>query len=135
MAPRCSAAAAAQLLLRWNCCGCWRGLKQRVHAVVTNPFFDLGIVVCIIIDVLFMAMEHYPLTVEFEQTLACAHLVGERGRPARTRSRRSSLLPLFSLHSQVFTAIYTVEMVVKIVALDPYGYFKVRIRAGPPITP
>ncbi|XP_029698186.1 sodium channel protein type 2 subunit alpha-like [Takifugu rubripes] len=99
--PRCSAAA-AQLLLRWNCCGCWRWLKQRVRTIVTNPFFDLGIVVCIVIDVLFMAMEHFPMTEEFQQTLTCANLV--------------------------FTCIYTVEMVIKIVAMDPYGYFKVRIR-------
>lgn len=28
---------------------------------------------------------------------------------------------------QVFTSIYTVEMVIKMVALDPYGYFKVRL--------
>lgn len=35
---------------------------------------------------------------------------------------------MFSGLSQVFTVIYTVEMVIKIVAMDPYGYFKVRIR-------
>lgn len=34
----------------------------------------------------------------------------------------------FSGLSQVFTFIYTAEMVIKLVALDPYGYFKVRMR-------
>lgn len=29
--------------------------------------------------------------------------------------------------SQVFTFIYIVEMLVKIVAMDPYNYFKVRL--------
>lgn len=81
--PCCSAA--AELLLRWNCCGCWRRLKERVLAVVSNPFFDLGIVVCIIMDVLFMAMEHFPMTVEYQDTLTIANLVGVRGNSAGSR--------------------------------------------------
>lgn len=71
---RCSAA--AERLLRWNCCGCWRWLKQRLHAVVTNPFFDLGMAVCIIIDIIFIATEHFPMTEEFYHAWMSAHLVG-----------------------------------------------------------
>lgn len=71
--------AAAQLLLTWNCCGCWRGLKRWLHAVVTHPCFDLGIVLCLILNIIFSAMEHFPLTAQLAQTLTTAELVGIGG--------------------------------------------------------
>ncbi|GAA6232848.1 sodium channel protein type 4 subunit alpha B-like [Lates japonicus] len=85
--------------LRWNCCGCWRWLKQRLYTLVTHPFFDFGVVVCLILNTIFLAMEHYPMTVDFEE--------------------------LLSIMSLVFTAIFTAEMLLRIMAMDPYGYFQV----------
>ncbi|XP_073327419.1 sodium channel protein type 4 subunit alpha B-like [Pagrus major] len=87
------------VLLKWNCCSCWRWCKQRLHAFVMNPFFDLVIVICLILNTLHMATQHYPMTLEFECHWSVAHLV--------------------------FTAIFAAEMVLKILALDPYGYFQV----------
>ncbi|KAG8012973.1 Sodium channel protein PaFPC1, partial [Nibea albiflora] len=89
----------ANHVLKWDCCGCWRCLKHRLYSFVMNPFFDLGIVTCLIINIIFMSMEHFPLTAEFESHLSVAALV--------------------------FTAIFATEMVLKLVAMDPYGYFKV----------
>uniref|UniRef100_A0A3Q3K2H8 Ion transport domain-containing protein n=1 Tax=Monopterus albus TaxID=43700 RepID=A0A3Q3K2H8_MONAL len=89
----------ANLFLKWNCCGCWRWLKQRLYTFVTHPFFDLGIIICIILNTIFMAMVHYPMTYELYYKVDIAVLV--------------------------FTLIFTVEMLLKIMALDPYGYFKV----------
>ncbi|KAF1386253.1 hypothetical protein PFLUV_G00092600 [Perca fluviatilis] len=88
----------ANFLLKWNCCGCWRWLKQRLYAFVTNPFFDLGIVVCIVLNTVFMSLDHYPMTEKFWQILGEANLV--------------------------FSAIFAAEMVLKLVAMDPYGYFQ-----------
>ncbi|XP_044211809.1 sodium channel protein type 4 subunit alpha B-like [Thunnus albacares] len=85
--------------LKWNCCGCWRWLKQRLYTFVMDPFFDLGIIICLIINIIFLSMEHYPMMLRFYQVLSIGHLV--------------------------FTAIFTVEMILKIIALDPYGYFQV----------
>ncbi|XP_042338744.1 sodium channel protein type 4 subunit alpha A-like [Plectropomus leopardus] len=65
----------SDVLLKWECCGCWRWLHQRLHTVITNPFFDLAIIVCIIVDILFMSMEHYPMTEEFAVHLSIADLV------------------------------------------------------------
>ncbi|XP_037622668.1 sodium channel protein type 4 subunit alpha B-like isoform X1 [Sebastes umbrosus] len=89
----------AGFLLKWNCCGCWRWLKQQLYAFITNPFFDFWVVVCLILYTLFMAMEHYPMTPQFESMLVHTELA--------------------------FTAIFAAEMVVKLVAMDPYGYFQV----------
>ncbi|XP_068169883.1 sodium channel protein type 4 subunit alpha B-like [Antennarius striatus] len=89
----------ADLLLKWNCCSCWKSLKQRLHTFIDNPFFDLGIVICLIVNIIFMAMEHFPMSPEFDEHLSTAHLV--------------------------FTIIFAAEMVIKIVAMDPYNYFQV----------
>ncbi|KAM6107906.1 sodium channel protein type 4 subunit alpha [Pterocles gutturalis] len=88
----------AHTFLVWNCCRPWRMLKKFVKLVVMDPFVDLGITICIVLNTLFMAMEHYPMTEEFENVLTVGNLV--------------------------FTGIFTAEMVLKLIALDPYEYFQ-----------
>nr|XP_024656274.1 sodium channel protein type 4 subunit alpha B [Maylandia zebra] len=85
--------------LKGDCCGCWRWLKQQ-HTFITNPFFDLVIIICIIVSTIFTAMEHYPMMEEFMETLVFAELV--------------------------FRVIFAVEMIIKLVALGLHGYFQVR---------
>lgn len=65
----------------WNCCLPWRKLKEFVKLVVMDPFVDLGITICIVLNTLFMAMEHYPMTEEFENVLSVGNLVGGYGHP------------------------------------------------------
>ncbi|CAN9505056.1 unnamed protein product [Ophioblennius macclurei] len=89
----------ANVFLKWNCCGCWRWLKQWLYIIVMDPFVDLGITICIVLNTVFMAMEHYPMTEEFENLLSVGNLV--------------------------FTGIFTAEMVLKLLAMDPYYYFQV----------
>uniref|UniRef100_A0A8U7NIA2 Sodium channel protein n=1 Tax=Corvus moneduloides TaxID=1196302 RepID=A0A8U7NIA2_CORMO len=88
----------AHTFLVWNCCPPWVKLKEFVKLVVMDPFVDLGITICIVLNTLFMAMEHYPMTEEFENVLSVGNLV--------------------------FTGIFTAEMVLKLIALDPYEYFQ-----------
>uniref|UniRef100_A0A8C0W976 Sodium channel protein n=1 Tax=Castor canadensis TaxID=51338 RepID=A0A8C0W976_CASCN len=73
-------------------------LKHIVNLVVMDPFVDLAITICIVLNTLFMAMEHYPMTVHFNNVLAVGNLV--------------------------FTGIFTAEMFLKIIAMDPYYYFQ-----------
>ncbi|XP_073927118.1 sodium channel protein type 7 subunit alpha isoform X2 [Castor canadensis] len=86
-------------LLIWNCCPCWLKLKEFFHRITTDPFADLFIMICIILNILFLALEHYPMS-----------------------KKTSSLLSIGNL---VFIGIFTAEMIFKIVAMHPYGYFKV----------
>ncbi|XP_061872685.1 sodium channel protein type 4 subunit alpha-like [Colius striatus] len=88
----------AHTFLVWNCCPLWVKLKEFVKLLVMDPFVDLGITICIVLNTLFMAMEHYPMTEEFENVLNVGNLV--------------------------FTGIFTAEMVLKLIALDPYEYFQ-----------
>ncbi|XP_047212611.1 sodium channel protein type 4 subunit alpha B-like isoform X2 [Girardinichthys multiradiatus] len=89
----------ADIFLKWNCCSCWRWLKKVLYTIVMDPFVDLTITICIVLNTVFMAMEHYPMTEEFEELLSIGNLV--------------------------FTGIFTAEMVLKLLAMDPYHYFQV----------
>lgn len=42
-----------------------------------DPFLDLGITICIVLNTVFMAMEHYPMTEEFEELLSVGNLVSK----------------------------------------------------------
>ncbi|XP_029696232.1 LOW QUALITY PROTEIN: sodium channel protein type 2 subunit alpha [Takifugu rubripes] len=88
----------ANTCLIWDCCPQWLKIKEIVSMVVMDPFVDLTITICIILNTLFMAMEHYPMTTEFDNVLSVGNLV--------------------------FTGIFTAEMCLKIIALDPYYYFQ-----------
>ncbi|XP_054864151.1 sodium channel, voltage-gated, type I like, alpha b isoform X1 [Amphiprion ocellaris] len=88
----------ANTCLIWDCCPAWLKIKEVVSMVVMDPFVDLAITICIVLNTLFMAMEHYPMTREFDNVLSVGNLV--------------------------FTGIFTAEMCFKIIALDPYYYFQ-----------
>uniref|UniRef100_A0A667Z8C9 Sodium channel protein n=1 Tax=Myripristis murdjan TaxID=586833 RepID=A0A667Z8C9_9TELE len=88
----------AHRYLVWDCSPCWLRVKQLVKFMVMDPFLDLAITVCIVLNTLFMAMEHYPMTDEFNGMLSIGNLV--------------------------FSGIFTAEMLLKIIALDPYYYFQ-----------
>ncbi|XP_049622328.1 sodium channel protein type 5 subunit alpha isoform X7 [Suncus etruscus] len=88
----------AQRYLIWDCCPLWLSIKQKVKFMVMDPFADLTITMCIVLNTLFMALEHYNMTTEFEEMLQVGNLV--------------------------FTGIFTAEMTFKIIALDPYYYFQ-----------
>uniref|UniRef100_A0A3Q3GSR6 Sodium channel protein n=1 Tax=Kryptolebias marmoratus TaxID=37003 RepID=A0A3Q3GSR6_KRYMA len=88
----------AKKYLIWDCCPWWLKLKECVKFMVMDPFLDLGITICIVLNTLFMALEHYPMTDEFNTMLSVGNLV--------------------------FTGIFTAEMVFKLIALDPYYYFQ-----------
>uniref|UniRef100_A0A8C8SMQ1 Sodium channel protein n=1 Tax=Pelusios castaneus TaxID=367368 RepID=A0A8C8SMQ1_9SAUR len=84
--------------LIWDCCSLWVLIKKYVKFVVMDPFTDLTITLCIVMNTLFMALEHYKMTKEFDDMLYIGNLV--------------------------FTGIFTAEMIFKIIALDPYYYFQ-----------
>ena len=65
----------ANKFLKWDCCPYWVVFKGWIHFVVMDPLVDLTITICIVLNTLFMAMEHYPMTPEFEYMLLVGNLV------------------------------------------------------------
>ncbi|XP_061861200.1 sodium channel protein type 2 subunit alpha-like isoform X6 [Colius striatus] len=88
----------AHTFLIWDCWEPWLKVKNVVEFIVMDPFVDLAVTVCIILNTLFMAMEHYPMTPAFENVL--------------------------KVGNQVFTGIFAAEMVLKIIAMHPFYYFQ-----------
>lgn len=65
----------ANTCLIWDCCPAWLKIKAVVSMVVMDPFVDLAITICIVLNTLFMAMEHYPMTSNFNNLLTVGNLV------------------------------------------------------------
>ncbi|XP_077160240.1 sodium channel protein type 5 subunit alpha-like isoform X2 [Paroedura picta] len=86
---------AAQKYLIWQCCPFWLQIKEMMKKLILNPWTEVCITLCIIVNTIIMAVEH---------TVLCTNEVISANK--------------------VFTAIFAVEMILKIIALDPYYYFK-----------
>ncbi|XP_038611370.1 sodium channel protein type 11 subunit alpha [Tachyglossus aculeatus] len=82
----------------WECCNLWVRMKEALEMVVMDPIADLAITLCIVLNTLFMALEHYDMSQTLQNTL--------------------------NTGNKIFTAIFTIEMCLKIIALDPYYYFR-----------
>nr|KAF6497598.1 sodium voltage-gated channel alpha subunit 3 [Rousettus aegyptiacus] len=65
----------ANMFLIWDCCDTWLKVKHLVNLIVMDPFVDLAITICIVLNTLFMAMEHYPMTGQFSSVLTVGNLV------------------------------------------------------------
>ncbi|XP_062971335.1 sodium channel protein type 10 subunit alpha isoform X2 [Cynocephalus volans] len=88
----------AQKYLIWECCPTWVKLKTVLFGLVTDPFAELTITLCIVVNTVFMAMEHHGMSATFET--------------------------MFQTGNIIFTMFFTTEMVFKIIAFDPYYYFQ-----------
>ncbi|XP_052005088.1 LOW QUALITY PROTEIN: sodium channel, voltage-gated, type I-like, alpha [Xyrauchen texanus] len=88
----------AENYLIWDCCPAWLRIKKIVHMIVMDPFADLFITICIVINTVFMALEYHPMDDNFSKMLSDGNVV--------------------------FIGIFTAEMILKIIALDPYNYFQ-----------
>lgn len=65
----------AYTFLIWNCSPFWIKFKKLMYVIVMDPFVDLTITICIVLNTLFMAMEHHPMTEEFKNVLTVGNLV------------------------------------------------------------
>ncbi|EFB19889.1 hypothetical protein PANDA_013070, partial [Ailuropoda melanoleuca] len=89
----------AKTFLIWNCSPCWLKLKEFIHTIIMDPFTDLFLTICIILNICFLALECYPMSEETNNSLSIGNLI--------------------------FIGIFTAEMSLKIIAMHPYGYFQV----------
>ncbi|KAM6162737.1 sodium channel protein type 11 subunit alpha [Erethizon dorsatum] len=88
----------ASKYLVWNCSPRWLCIKKALRTVMTDPFTELAVTICIIINTIFLAMEHRGMDEDFKKMLKTGNWV--------------------------FTGIFIAEMCLKIIALDPYHYFR-----------
>lgn len=86
------------MLCIWECCAPWLALQRMIAAIVFDPFTELFIILCILINTLFMALDS-------NDTDPHMKIIFERG-------------------NYFFTATFAVEASMKILALSPKFYFR-----------
>ncbi|XP_064104911.1 sodium channel protein para-like isoform X2 [Macrobrachium nipponense] len=82
----------------WDCCWVWIKFAQIVELIVFDPFVELFITLCIVVNTLFMAMDHYGMNPGFENFL--------------------------QIGNYFFTATFSIECFAKIIAMSPKYYLQ-----------
>ncbi|XP_042876654.1 sodium channel protein para-like isoform X4 [Penaeus japonicus] len=82
----------------WDCCRVWVRFAEFVETIIFDPFVELFITLCIAVNTLFMAMDHYGMNKEFENFLKTGNYF--------------------------FTATFSIECFAKIIAMSPKYYLQ-----------
>ena len=59
------AAEATKVLCIWDCCSIWLKTSEAMAYLVFDPFTELTITLCIVVNVIFMALDHY--NIEYDE--------------------------------------------------------------------
>ncbi|XP_042204470.1 sodium channel protein para-like isoform X6 [Homarus americanus] len=82
----------------WDCCWAWIKFAKFVELIVFDPFMELFITLCIVINTLFMALDHYGMKDGFANFL--------------------------QMGNYFFTATFSIECFLKIIAMNPKYYLQ-----------
>lgn len=74
--PPCLNKFAVKYLI-WDYCPLWLQIKKRVSLFVMDPFIDLSITLCIVLNTIFMALEHHNMSKDFNHMLKIGNQVNE----------------------------------------------------------
>lgn len=59
----------------WDCCWLWLQLQKYVGLLVFDPFVELFITLCIVVNTLFMALDHHDMNKDLERALKSGNYV------------------------------------------------------------
>ncbi|XP_058457292.1 sodium channel protein para isoform X9 [Malaya genurostris] len=82
----------------WDCCWVWLKFQEGVAFIVFDPFVELFITLCIVVNTLFMALDHHDMDPKMEQSLKSGNYF--------------------------FTATFAIEATMKLIAMSPKYYFQ-----------
>ncbi|KAH8236784.1 hypothetical protein KR026_010901 [Drosophila bipectinata] len=82
----------------WDCCWVWLKFQEWVSLIVFDPFVELFITLCIVVNTMFMAMDHHDMNKEMERVLKSGNYF--------------------------FTATFAIEATMKLMAMSPKYYFQ-----------
>lgn len=63
------------ILCVWDCCKPWLILQKYVALIVFDPFVELFITLCIVVNTLFMALDHHDMNKDLERALKSGNYV------------------------------------------------------------
>ncbi|XP_037971766.2 sodium channel protein para isoform X12 [Plutella xylostella] len=82
----------------WDCCWLWLEFQKYVALLVFDPFVELFITLCIVVNTLFMALDHHDMDRDMEKALKSGNYF--------------------------FTATFAIEATLKLIAMSPKYYFQ-----------
>ncbi|XP_055699426.1 sodium channel protein para isoform X18 [Phlebotomus papatasi] len=82
----------------WDCCWPWLKFQEWVAFLVFDPFVELFITLCIVVNTLFMALDHHDMDKDMEKALKSGNYF--------------------------FTATFAIEATLKLIAMSPKYYFQ-----------
>ncbi|KYM97213.1 Sodium channel protein para [Cyphomyrmex costatus] len=82
----------------WDCCWLWLEFQKYVSLLVFDPFVELFITLCIVVNTLFMALDHHDMDKDMEKVLKSGNYF--------------------------FTATFGIEATLKLIAMSPKYYFQ-----------
>lgn len=105
----------------WDCCWLWLEFQKYVALLVFDPFVELFITLCIVVNTLFMALDHHDMDKDMERALKSGNYVS-----ITLNSELKQLLwkCLWYFFLQFFTATFGIEALLKLVAMSPKFYFQ-----------
>lgn len=59
----------------WDCCWVWLKFQEWVALLVFDPFVELFITLCIVVNTLFMALDHHDMDKDMEKALKSGNYV------------------------------------------------------------
>lgn len=59
----------------WDCCEPWLTLQKFVALIVFDPFVELFITLCIVVNTLFMALDHHNMDKDLDKALKSGNYV------------------------------------------------------------
>ena len=59
----------------WDCCWPWVKFAKAIEWFIMDAFIDLFITLCIVVNTMFMALDHNSMSLEFERTLKTGNYV------------------------------------------------------------
>jgi len=59
----------------WDCCKLWLDFQKYVSLLVFDPFVELFITLCIVVNTLFMALDHHDMDKDMERVLKSGNYV------------------------------------------------------------
>lgn len=59
----------------WDCCWVWLKFQEFIALIVFDPFVELFITLCIVVNTLFMALDHHDMDKDMEKALKSGNYV------------------------------------------------------------
>ncbi len=92
---------------------------QYLSFVIFDPFIDLFVTLCIVVNTLFMALDHHNMDPGMYAALKNGNYVS-----VTNVTRCHDLSRNVTLYLQFFTATFAIEACVKLMAMSPKFYFQ-----------